>query len=83
MQKFIKKNNTIKPFINQEWKNGLSVEELRINLLKKVNIRWNEKLAADKNFVEKVSFEDRWAKGIPLEEARIHLLKTAKGLFEN
>jgi hypothetical protein len=32
----------------EEWENGISVEELRTNLLKKVDTRWNEKLALAK-----------------------------------
>jgi hypothetical protein len=32
----------------EEWENGISVEELRTNLLKKVHTRWNEKLASAK-----------------------------------
>jgi hypothetical protein len=32
----------------EEWEKGISVEELRNNLLKKVHTRWNEKLALTK-----------------------------------
>ncbi len=32
----------------EEWDSGISVEELRTNLLKKVHSRWNEKLALAK-----------------------------------
>jgi uncharacterized protein YcbX len=32
----------------EEWEKGISIEQLRTNLLKKVHTRWNEKLALAK-----------------------------------
>jgi hypothetical protein len=44
-----KSNKTTKKLtFKEEWDNGISIEELRTNLLKKVHTRWNEKLALAK-----------------------------------
>jgi hypothetical protein len=41
-------NKSYKLTFKEEWNNGISAEELKTNLLKKVHTRWNEKLALAK-----------------------------------
>jgi hypothetical protein len=41
-------NTTEKTPFQKEWEKGISIEEMRTNLLKKVHARWNEKLALAK-----------------------------------